>query len=861
MINLKQLFESGCSSTKKDKVCRSRGGESCAFDGAMIVLQPIKDTIHIVHGPIGCLSNYFNSRGSLSDTDERINLAGIVTDMNEMDIIYGAEDKLFETIIEAFNKYNPKAIFVYLTCISGLIGEDLNRVCKKASSIINVPVIPVDSPGFVGPKNLGNRIAGDVLIKYVIGTKKPPYTTPYDINLIGEYNIAGDLFLVEPLFEEVGIRVLSRITGNSKFEEICWANHAKLNVMICSRALINVAREMERRYNIPYIEVSFFGKTEFSKALRLIAYKLEGKIGGELGKKVEDVIEREEKGLEETLKKYPILKGKRAFLYTGGVKSWSFVSALKDLGVEIVGVGTKKSTYEDEEKILKILGDKELLVENVSPASILKLIKENKVDLLVAGGRNLYLAVKENIPFVDVNQERHTAYAGYEGLVNLARDLSESFKFYNKKGKEKKVSKKEIFISKGRQINPVKNSPLLGAILLSQGLKDAIPLIHGAQGCNFLPKVLLTKHFREPIILQNTGVFTEAVVLGGHDELLKKIDEIIEKQKPSIIAVLKSGLVDVKGEDLKSIIEEKQRKYKSKLIFLVDLYDYEGGMEKGYLKALESLLFSLELEKRKSSKKILNIFCGPHLKPADHFELHNLCSEFGIIANLIPDFSCLTGAYKKYPSLTYSKTSLQNLKRIGSAVNNIIVGDTLRELGSFISEKTKLETHYFKCLSGMDEFGRFLKLLSKISGRTIPEKYRVERDILKDTIKDAHFYVRGKRFISALQVDETLQISKILEDLNVTLDTSIVPEEFECIRNINCKELVIGDLSFIVKRSDLLISNSHAIDISKKLKIPLYQFGFPLFKVFGTTNLVTIGYRGSIRVISDIVNILMEEHK
>ena len=244
-------------------------------------------------------------------------------------------------------------------------------------------------------------------------------STDYDINLIGEYNIAGDLWLIEPVLEKAGLRVLSRITGDATFEEITWAHRAKLNVVVCSRALINVAKEMERRYGIPYVEVSFFGKTEMAKALRSIGSKFEVQ-SSKFKENIENVIGEEEKVLDEKLKDYEHLKGKKAVLYTGGVKSWSFISALQDLGIEIVAVGTKKSTAEDEEKMKEILGENAPLVEDTAPGNLLRLLKENRADMLIAGGRNLYLAVKEGYPFVDVNQERHTAYAGYEGLVNLA---------------------------------------------------------------------------------------------------------------------------------------------------------------------------------------------------------------------------------------------------------------------------------------------------------------------------------------------------------------------------------------------------------------------------------------------------------
>ena len=194
--------------------------------------------------------------------------------MNEMDIIYGSSQKLYDAIFHAYNAVSPKAIFVYATCVSGLIGEDIESVCRSTEKKLGIPVIPVNAPGFVGPKNLGNRIAGEALLDYVIGSGEPSFTTDRDINLIGEYNIAGDLWLIEPVLRESGLRVLSRITGDATFEEIRYAHRAKLNIVVCSRALINIAKEMEKRYGIPYIEVSFFGKTEMSRALREIHSKL-----------------------------------------------------------------------------------------------------------------------------------------------------------------------------------------------------------------------------------------------------------------------------------------------------------------------------------------------------------------------------------------------------------------------------------------------------------------------------------------------------------------------------------------------------------------------------------------------------------
>ena len=225
-LSLDKLLEDGCSADTKHKLCRSRGGESCAFDGAAIVLMPIADAAHVVHGPINCAGNAWEGRGVHSTAGD-LHQRGFTTDMSEIDIVYGGEKRLEATVREVVAAEKPAAVFVYATCVTGLIGEDIEATCKALSAELWVPVIPVNAPGFVGPKNLGNRIAGEVLLEHVIGTADPVCTTPTDITIIGEYNVAGDLEFVEPLLRECGIRVLSHVTGNARFEEIRYAHRAK----------------------------------------------------------------------------------------------------------------------------------------------------------------------------------------------------------------------------------------------------------------------------------------------------------------------------------------------------------------------------------------------------------------------------------------------------------------------------------------------------------------------------------------------------------------------------------------------------------------------------------------------------------
>jgi nitrogenase molybdenum-cofactor synthesis protein NifE len=399
----------------------AQGG--CAFDGAMIALVPITDAAHLVHGPIACAGNSWGSRGSLS-SGSMLYKMGFTTDLTENDIIFGGEKKLYKAILEVKERYNPEAVFVYSTCVTALIGDDLDAVCQKATEKIGVPVVPVNSPGFIGSKNLGNRVGGESLLEYVVGTREPEVTTPYDINLIGEYNIAGELWGVLPLFEKLGIRVLAQITGDGRYGDIACSHRAKLNVMICSKALINMARKMEERYGIPYIEESFYGVADMNRCLRNIAAKIGDR---NLQERVEILIAEETAKLDRDLAPYRArLKGKRVVLYTGGVKSWSIVSAAKDLGMEVCATSTKKSTEEDKARIKELLGKDGIMLEKGNAQELLQVIAKTKADMLIAGGRNQYTALKAKIPFLDINQERHHPYAGYVGMVEMARELEEA---------------------------------------------------------------------------------------------------------------------------------------------------------------------------------------------------------------------------------------------------------------------------------------------------------------------------------------------------------------------------------------------------------------------------------------------------
>ncbi|BAM88275.1 nitrogenase molybdenum-cofactor synthesis protein NifE [Bradyrhizobium oligotrophicum S58] len=413
----------GC--TKQLQPGGAAGG--CAFDGAKVALQPLADVAHLVHGPIACEGNSWDNRGAAS-SGSQLWRTGFTTDINETDVVFGGEKRLYKAIKEIIEKYDPPAVFVYQTCVPAMTGDDINAVCKAASAKFGKPCIPVNSPGFVGPKNLGNKLAGEALLDHVIGTVEPEVTTPYDLNIIGEYNLSGELWQVKPLFDELGIRISACISGDGRYKDVASSHRARAAMMVCSKAMINVARKMEERYGIPFFEGSFYGIQDSSDSLREIARLLvERGAPADLLDRTEAVIAREEAKAWAAIEPFKQrLTGKKVLLITGGVKSWSVVAALQEAGMELVGTSVKKSTKEDKERIKELMGQDAHMIDDMAPREMYKMLKDAKADIMLSGGKSQFVALKAAMPWLDINQERSHAFMGYIGMVKLVAEIDKA---------------------------------------------------------------------------------------------------------------------------------------------------------------------------------------------------------------------------------------------------------------------------------------------------------------------------------------------------------------------------------------------------------------------------------------------------
>lgn len=393
---------------------------ACVYCGARVVLNPITDAYHIVHGPIGCASYTWDIRGSLSSGDD-LYRNSFSTDLREEDVIFGGEKRLSEAIEGIMTNHNPKLIFVYATCIVGVIGDDVQSICRQAERKYSIPVIPVMAPGFSGNKAKGYKLACNSLMDLFL--RNVAEKKIKGINILGDFNLSGEMWIIKNYLREIGVEVISEITGDSTVERLRKASSASYNIVQCAGSMTYLAKRMEAEFEIPFIKISFVGLEDTRNSLFRIAslFKDESII-----EKTKRFIEREEKKVVPILNKYKKnLKGKRAAIYVGGgFKAISLIRQFRELGIETVMVGTQTGKKEDYEVINDLVNNGTVILDDANPAELEKFMIEKGADILVGGVKERPLAYKLGVAFCDHNHERKHPLGGFDGAINFAEEIN-----------------------------------------------------------------------------------------------------------------------------------------------------------------------------------------------------------------------------------------------------------------------------------------------------------------------------------------------------------------------------------------------------------------------------------------------------
>ncbi len=325
----------------------------CTYAGCKgVIMGPTRDIVNITHGPIGCGFYSWLTRRNQTDPGpdgENYMTYCFSTDMQEHDIIFGGEKKLAAAIQEAYDLFHPKSIAVFATCPVGLIGDDIHTVTAQMKEKFgDCNVYAFSCEGYKGvSQSAGHHIANNQVFRHIVGENDAEKPGRYRINLLGEYNIGGDGFEIDRIFNKCGITCISTFSGNSTYDQFASAHTADLNAVMCHRSINYVADMMETKYGIPWIKVNFIGANATAKSLRKIAQYFGDK---ELIDKVEEVIGEEMPAVEAALKEIsPRTGGKTAMLFVGGSRAHHYQDLFAELGMKTISAGYEFAHQDDYE--------------------------------------------------------------------------------------------------------------------------------------------------------------------------------------------------------------------------------------------------------------------------------------------------------------------------------------------------------------------------------------------------------------------------------------------------------------------------------------------------------------------------------
>ncbi|MDG4603161.1 MAG: nitrogenase molybdenum-iron protein alpha chain [Defluviicoccus sp.] len=401
----------------------------CAYAGSKgVVWGPVKDMVHISHGPVGCGQYSWSQRRNYYVGTTGVDSFGTMqftSDFQERDIVFGGDKKL-KKMIDEIEELFPlnKGISVMSECPVGLIGDDIEAVAKERGTAIGKPVVPVRCEGFRGvSQSLGHHIANDAVRDFIFDKREPEAfeSTPYDVVIIGDYNIGGDGWSSRRLLEEMGLRVIAQWTGDSTLSELERAPKAKLNLIHCYRSMNYISRHMEEKYGVPWLEFNFFGPSRIAMSLRMIAEHFDDKIK----EGAERVIEKYKAMSDQVIETFrPRLAGKKVMLYVGGLRPRHMINAYEDLGMEIVGAGYEFAHRDDYQRTMDYVKDGTLIYDDITAYEMEHFIQRIRPDLVGSGIKEKYSTQKMGVPFRQLHSWDYSGpYHGYDGFAVFARDM------------------------------------------------------------------------------------------------------------------------------------------------------------------------------------------------------------------------------------------------------------------------------------------------------------------------------------------------------------------------------------------------------------------------------------------------------
>jgi len=414
-------------------------------------------------------------------------------------------------------------------------------------------------------------------------------------------------------------------------------------------------------------------------------------------------------------------------------------------------------------------------------------------------------------------------------------------------------------------VNPLKMSQPIGGALAFMGIKDAMPLFHGSQGCTSFGLVLFVRHFKEAIPLQTTAMSEVATVLGGYENVEQAIVNISNKQKARLIGICSTGVTETKGDDVDAyikLVRDQHPELDDVRLVYVSTPDFKDAFQDGWEKTVARVIETLVTEQPKDvvrNQKKLVVLPGSHLTPGDLDELRDIIEAFGLEPYFLPDLAGSLDGHipEDFTPTTLGGISLEEIADIGDAFHAIALGPQMERAAKALEKRCGVPYRLFERVIGLLPTDALIAHLSEISGKEVPVKFRRQRGQLVDAMLDAHFHTGGKKLAIGLEPDFLYDLGSFLVEMGCHLEATVSTNALPILEKVPTDKVVVGDLEDLENMAhgcDLLITHAHGRQASERLHIPLFRIGLPIFDRLGAAHITSVGYRGARDLLFDIAN-------
>lgn len=421
----------------------------------------------------------------------------------------------------------------------------------------------------------------------------------------------------------------------------------------------------------------------------------------------------------------------------------------------------------------------------------------------------------------------------------------------------------------------------LGASLAFKGVRGAISLMHGSQGCSTYIRRYLISHFKEPIDIASSNFSEDTAIFGGGANLKKSVANVIRQYEPELVGISTTCLSETIGDDVPMILSRVRKEFSGAPlppIVHVSTPSYTGTHADGFVGAVKALVDAFAVCKKKDIEgTLINVFPGMY-SPADLRYLKEVLVDFNMPYRLLPDYSETldAGPWTTYQKIPEGGTSINEMSDMPSAKASLSFGHVTRRgdtAATLLKSRFSTPAYELGMPAGVRASDQLFDLLAELSGNPVPIKHAKERERLLDAYVDGHKYLFGARAILYGEEDLVAGMFAFLTEIGMTpvlcasggtsgklaatID-ALRPEGYDDPVTV----LQAADFGQIEEAAmdigaDIAVGNSKGYSFTRKMNIPLVRVGFPIHDRVGGPRILHIGYRGCQSLFDRVTNAIL----